>query len=435
MDQRANEDYSHLKDSSKLSGLEKIKFVPLGQKRNAHLSFGGSTRHRYEHFTNQAWLQGNDENFYSQRFAFHADLVLGKHIRFFNELQHGLKTGGETFLQTDHLDIHQSFLEVSMINTDSKRFAMRLGRQEIKLGSGRLMDLRIGPNVRRSFNMTRIYLSNSKINIDAFYGKETPISFKVLDNQFNLFNDNVTSPKTWGVYSQFSLFQGDHKDEIYYLGFQSDFSGFNDVLGKEIRHSLGLRRFGTVQARLTYNSEFIFQFGDLAGRAIRAFNFETDWKYLFSPKQWRPTIGLGLDWSSGDRKSDDQELNSFNPMFVNPATYSLAAINTPVNLFSVHPSLFLFPSKKLLIKCEFATFYRSSAEDGFYSPPRFQSRESNGISDRHLGNVLGLFLKYTFNESINFDLRNSLFLSGDFIQKSGASASVFQFAPTFNLTF
>ncbi|MEL7121847.1 MAG: alginate export family protein, partial [Bacteroidota bacterium] len=172
---------------------------------------------------------------------------------------------------------------------------------------------------------------------------------------------------------------------------------------------------------------------DIGNNSISAFNIETDWKYTFINTKWRPTIGLKLDWSSGDRAVNDGKINSFNPLFVNPATYSLAAINTPVNLFSLHPSLILFPNRNLFVNIEYAFFYRSSSVDGFYSPPRIQTRMADGISEKSLGNVFGLFMKYTFSKYCAIDVRSSYFTAGSFIEQSGPSAPIFQIAPT--LTF
>ena len=122
-------------------------------------------------------------------------------------------------------------------------------------------------------------------------------------------------------------------------------------------------------------------------------------------------------------------------MFVNPGIYSLAAVNTPVNLLSIYPSITLFPNKKWLINLEFATFFRASANDGLYGPPRFQTRPAGGISDNHSCNTIGLFLKYTHNRYMNFELRSSYFIAGDFVEASGDSEAIFQFSPTLNLLF
>ena len=435
--ERAAEDYSLLRDSTDLDWNLALKYIALDKNRNAYLSIGGSYRLRFEHVGNQNWTPDNDENYYSQRLSFHTDLHLGKNVRFFGELQHGYRTEEEEFLQSDVVDMHQGFVELTTSNPDN-RLKLRLGRQEMKLGSGRLVDLRVGTNIRRSFDMGRLAYESENLNIDAFYGNEVGIEFEAFDNRSELFEESSPNPQLWGIYSEFHFkekrIQGEG-NELYYLGFQSNISAFSDVIGKETRHTIGLRRFGTLAKRFRYNTELIYQFGDLGDNSISAFNFETDWKYTFIKAKWRPTIGIKLDWSSGDNEINDGKLNSFNPMFVNPATYSLAAVNTPINLLSFHPSITLFPAKEWFINIDYAIFYRASTDDGLYSPPRFQSRTAGGITDQHIGNTIGLYIEYNHSEHVVFDIRSSYFRAGNFLEASGSSETIFQFAPTLKFQF
>ncbi|MEM1321591.1 MAG: alginate export family protein [Bacteroidota bacterium] len=436
-DQRAEENYLSLKDSVNLTGLAALKYIALSANRNSYLSIGGSYRPRFEHFSNSNWIAGNDLNYYSQRLSFHTDWHFGKYLRFFGELYHGYKTQGATFLQSDDLDWHQGFVEI-LLPFEDQRLSVRFGRQEMKLGAGRLIDLRVGTNIRRSFDLGKVTFQNNRMTLDAFYGKEVQIDFDAFDNEFGFFDDAVATPKTWGVYSQIAVFKNDDVDDsndLYYIGFRSDQSAFSDVVGKETRHSIGIRRFGNIGHKFQYNTEFVYQFGDIDGISIRAFNLETDWKYTLLHKKWKPTIGLKLDWSSGDQEVGDDRLNTFNPLFVNPSIYSLAAVNTPVNLISFHPSFIFFPTNKWMVNIEFATFFRASDQDGLYTPPRFQTRPAGGITDNHIGNTVGIFTKYTYNRYINFDIRSSYFIAGDFVEASGASEGIFQVASTLNLLF
>ncbi|MEM9919964.1 MAG: alginate export family protein [Bacteroidota bacterium] len=435
--ERAQEDYTHLKDSTNLGWQQAVKYISLSGDRSSYLSIGGSFRPRYEHFSNRFWIKDNDENYYSQRLSFHTDWHLGQFVRLFGELYHGYKTDGMAFPQSDDLDVHQLFVAFEL-PIEQTNISFRFGRQEMKLGSGRLIDLRVGPNMRRSFDLARIIFQKDQLKFQAFYGKEVQSNFGAFDNAVSFFDEEAVNPRTWGVYSQFPINPGEGKNyfcELYYLGFQSDFASFSDVSGAERRHSIGLRSFGSIGRRFQYNSELIYQFGDLDGRNISAFNFETDWKFAFIDKKWRPTLGLKLDLSSGDRQAGDNKLNSFNPMFVNPAIYSLAAINTPINLFSLHPALILFPYKKLMINLEFAAFYRTASSDGLYAPPSIQSRRANGLSQKHIGNTVGLYVQYTHNRHLSFDIRSSLFIAGAFVEETGVSESILQFTPTLNLYF
>ncbi len=223
--------------------------------------------------------------------------------------------------------------------------------------------------------------------------------------------------------------------EVYYLGLESGRATYNDVSGNEMRHTIGIRRYGRASAKFTYNTELVYQFGDIAGNTISAFNFETDWQYSLIDKRGRPTFGLKLDYSSGDRQVADGQVNSFNPMFVDPAIYSLAVVNTPVNLLSIHPAFTIFPTKKMMLEIEYVFFFRASLNDGLYSPSNRLVLMANTIDNRPIGNSIGLLIVYNFNKHFNFTLRSSYYRFRGLLGGFGLAEDIFQFSPTFQYTF
>lgn len=420
---RSEESYDYLKNLesnpySKAFG-DPLKFIPLNDTGSIYLSFGGSYRARLESFTNQDWST-SDDTYFSQRLSLHSSIQLGKHIHLFGELYHGLTTGEDRLFQDDDIDWHQGFVEFSFGDQEKTALDIRLGRQELDLGVARLVGRRDGTNIRRSFDLVMLKVGNAATHARLFYGKEVSPQVGAFDNEFTLMDAEATNPKLWGLYVQWPLKEEVHTFETYYLGFQSDLSRMSDQLGQETRHSLGLRSFGKV-GRFTFNSELVFQFGELGESNIRAYNFETDWKYIFPNIAWRPLVGIKLDLSSGDRELGDDKLQTFNPLFVNPGLYSLAAVNTPANLTSFHPSITLFPLKDLVVYMDYALFYRTSRNDGLYAPPRFLSRPADGLEAKHIGDVLGINVKYEVNRNVSLNLLTSYFLAGEFIKASGPS--------------
>ncbi|MEO0725483.1 MAG: alginate export family protein [Bacteroidota bacterium] len=431
---RAEEDYSFLQDQdSTVLFLQPLKWIPLNSNNSMSLTLGGEYRPRIEHFTNRNY-SAEDETFYSQRLSFHAALRLGAGIRLFGELYHGYVTEGTALLESDDLDLHQGFLEWKIQEANGKKTLLRVGRQEMGLGASRLVGIREGPNMRRTFDMARIQYRTKGASVNAFYGREVAVGSEAFDNASGIFDEQSSKPGLWGVYVQNVTSHEVRKIDVYYLGFSSNLARFNDVVGEEQRHTLGIRSYGDI-GRFSYNTELIYQFGEIGDSDISAYNFEADWQYILQQDGWKPTIGLRLDWSSGDAAVEDGKVQTFNPFFVNPAIYSLAAVNTPANSTSLHPNFTFYPAKDLSIFVDYTLFYRTRETDGLYSPPRFQSREANGLSERHIGDVVGLQIMYEFNRNISFDLRSSYFLAGKFIKATGDAENTFYIAPTLNFEF
>lgn len=438
---RAEENYDYLKDKQinpyKTDYLDALKFISLGKKNSASLSLGGEIRPRIEYFNNRNWTN-EDELFYSQRLSLYANFKLNKYVRIFAELYYGLVSKEEEFAQSDKLDIHQGFIVFKFPfndNTESPSLDIRLGRQEMALGSARLLGLREGPNIRRSYDMGRfIYFQKGTI-INVFYGIEVKPEFGVFDNEFNLFNGSSSNPELWGIYSQFKIKNDIGRIELYYLGFYSPTSFYNDANGEDKRHTIGLRRFGKIGKTWKYNTEIIGQFGETSGKNVNAWAFETDWHFVFYKLKMKPELGLKLDIMSGDNEYGDNRLQTFNPMFTNPAYFSLAATIAPVNVIEFHPSFSLNPSPKTKVYVEWASFYRTSTSDGVYSPPRFLTREGQTIEERFIGHQFGLKFEFEIDRHLSFDLDLSYFIAGEFLETTGDAENIFHLAPTLSYKF
>jgi hypothetical protein len=334
----------------------------------------------------------------------------------------------------DKLDWHQGFLEIKLPLASSDFLSFRFGRQELGFGAARLVGLREGPNMRRSFDAGRVIYKHKRVTLQAFYGKEVRPLFNTFDNEFSLFDQDATNPKLWGLYTQIPIKGLMGNNEFYYLGFQSPQAAFSDVVGKETRHTIGLRRFGQL-GRWKYNTEFIYQFGTLNEQNISAFNFETDWHFIFPNAKWQPNLGLKLDWSSGDKEIGDNKLNTFNPLFVNPAIYSLSTLITPANLLSIHPSISLRPNRKMMIYLDWGVFYRTSKNDALYLPPRFIRRPASGSSERSIGSQFGTKADYEFNRNLKLSLDFSYFIAGAFIEATGSAENTSHIAVSLSFRF
>ncbi len=102
--------------------------------------------------------------------------------------------------------------------------------------------------------------------------------------------------------------------DVYYLGIRKETSAWADVKGKELRHSLGSRIWGRTK-RWTYDFEGLFQFGDIANSAIRAWTLSSNNSYPVRDSDKAPTIGLKTEMISGDKRPGDGKIESFNPLF------------------------------------------------------------------------------------------------------------------------
>ena len=439
MGDSADEDYGYLKDEETANAYKKIfaqklKFIPLSSDKTTYLTLGGQYRPRLESTTNENYTEANNI-YYSHLLDLHAHLHLGKYIRVFTDVFQGITSGREDrFLQDDALAVHQAYIAFTIPGAENQ-LVLTFGRKQLDYGTGRLISGRNGPNVRRSFDLIKTDYHFGQNTIEAFYGSEVQPEFGVFDNDFTLFDDTADNPSLWGVYVDFKIGKLLGKTQLYYLGFNSEFANFSDLSGEETRHSIGIRRYGTLGKRMVFNTELVYQFGTLGEATISAFNIELDYRYILINTPWKPAFGLKFDYSSGDRDMGDNRLQTYNPLFVDPALYSLAGVNTPVNLNGLHPNVNISPFEGFSVYADYAFFFRSSKDDGLYTPPRFQTRSATNGSSAYIGNAIGLQLSYKISRNIEFSWLSTYFIAGDFIKESGESNNIFYTAPTIDFKF
>src|SRR5262249_34074101 len=135
------------------------------------LSIGGEAREVWEQIGNDNWGQRPFMNgYFNERYMLYFDVHYGKHVRSFVELKSGLnsyRTGGPRPIDEKKLDFQTAFLEVGAGN-QRNWIEIRAGRHELEYGSGRLIDVREGPNVRLSFDGFKVKAGVGSGQIDGF---------------------------------------------------------------------------------------------------------------------------------------------------------------------------------------------------------------------------------------------------------------------------
>lgn len=421
---RADENYSNLLKNDSIrnaSFLNKLKAIPLTKDKSIYLSIGWEFRPRFEFTENKNWSAKAeaDDGFYSQRIMFHSDLHLGKYVRVFGQLTHGLVSLEKpVYVQSDELDLHQAFAEFSLpIKSTTLKF--RLGRQEILLGSRRLIAPRDGPNSRRSFDMVRMIVENKKYNGNVFYGREVKVPNGIFDNNSN------DAPYTWGVGISANTKKILGNTSLYYIGFDAKSVKHNDGINPETRHTVGMRRYGELGKRFKYNTEINYQFGKFGNKTISAFSIEGDWHYHLINIKHKPDLGLKLDYISGDKNTGDNKLGTFNPYFNNPAYFGLITQVAAMNMFDVHPSIKLNLTKKLKVTAEADFYWRAQLNDGLYNGAKFLTIGSSNNKSRFIGWQSGLIVSYAINRNITLSNVTYYFVGGDFVKQTGDTKNTF----------
>lgn len=367
---RYDEDYSYLQDPSRRTDFwDHLKYIPIGDQPDVFLSLGGETRQWFESYHNDTFGlgPGNAQGYNTydlQRYLLHADFHAGPRWRVFVQAVSGFENGRiggpRPDIDVNDFDLHQAFVDTPLPGTDGHAGVVRIGRQEMRYGSGRLIDVREGPNLRRSFDAARILSKIGDWSVDAWWSKP------VLNNSGVFDDDPDPAESFWGLYGAGEIVTENRLNlDLCYLGFENKNASFNGQNGYELRHSVGTRIWGRPQP-WEFNLEYVYQFGNFGTGNINAWTAANAVRYNFSEALFTPALGVRFDVASGDRNAQSANLQTFNPLFPSGAYFNLAGPFGPLNIIDLHPTLDLHLTETLTISADWNFFWRESLHDGVY---------------------------------------------------------------------
>lgn len=414
---RYDERYDYLKDSSNLNWYDKMKFSKLDKTGNGYLSLGGELRYQYFKFKNEDWGDAPKDNdgYVLSRLMMHADLHFANRFRLFVQLQSNLAGGriDPSPVEQNELDLHQAFVDIALLQNENASFTLRLGRQELNYGSSRLISTREGPNNRQAFDGAKVMYRRQTTSLDLFY------TDYVVSKQ-GIFNDEILGKrvKLWGAYLVRNKVAMLRNVDLYYLGIQREHAAWSVIQGKEIRHSVGSRIWGK-DHRFTYDIEGLYQFGRLAATTISAWTLSFNNSYALGDRDLSPSIGLKTELISGDASTDDQKIQSFNPLFPRGAYFGYAALIGPSNLFDIHPSVSIPISNVLTTSVDYDIFWRYSVHDGIYNPGANAIYPAGDSQEAFIGHQISGNLDYAPNKHIYIRVELTWFKTGPYLQSVG----------------
>ena len=411
---RFDEQYADGKLDTLPPFYQHLKFIPLSGGKQVYLTVGGEVRLEYADFTNEDWGRYNlgRNRFLLQRYTLHTDLRLGSRVRVFAQFRSALENGrknGPRPIDEDQLNVQNLFAEVNLLKNEVSRFTLRVGRQELDYGSGRLLSVREGPNVRLYFTGVKVMYTYRNASIDGLLMMADTLNPGVFDNK------GSGQANLWGFYSR-SAFSQNRSVEGYYIGIRRDQSTYEEGVAKEVRHTIGTR-FAKTGSGLLYNLEAAYQFGQFGRGLIRAWTASVDVSYSFANRKYKPLVGLKHDYISGDRQREDGWLETFNALYPKAGYFGFDPQIGPSNLIDVHPYGSLQLGQTLAFQWDVVFNWRYSLWDGVYRPSGSYNLEGTGSTERYIGTAYLGKLVYGINAFLSADFGLQYFQSGPFIRR------------------
>ncbi|WP_298514925.1 alginate export family protein [uncultured Kordia sp.] len=403
---------------------QNLKKLSLGS--NTTLSFGGSYRFQTEAFIHEQFEKKSEQNdfWFLNRAMLHAHLKIGNTFELFSELNSSLITSKEAIVPVDkdELSVNQLFARYQF----HKNWNLLIGRQNMRLGSGRLIDIREGPNVRLSFDMVQLQFKNKTTGITGFYAVPVQQKAGVFDNDFLETNETLSA-----LYWTQNWTQTTNTD-VYILYKEEAQKTWNLGTADDNRISLGMRHFGTWKG-FNYNNEFVYQLGTFGDQNITAWTISFNVEKEFTIGEKPITLGIKTEAISGDSDASDATLQTFDALYPRGAYFGRVARFGPSNLIDIHPYANLTLGK-LTLEADYVTFWRFATNDGIYNPALILDYPSEN-NQRFIGHQFGTIANLEVSPFISVELESNIILPSSFLQESNLDATLYHFVFTTEIRF
>jgi len=415
---RWEEDWSFLENPGcRDDPWDPVKHVAIGRSGASYASFGFELRERYERLDHPDFdrAERDTNGYWLQRIMIHGDLHLGSRFRAFVQLKSGLeegRAGGPRPPDEDRLDLHQAFVEGEIALGSAGSLSLRAGRQEIALGSSRLVSVREAPNVRRTFDGIRVSWARGDWSTDAF-------AFSSVETSPGVFDDGREhGEQLWGLYAVGPVVDEKLGVDLYYLGMRRDDAEFDRQTDDERRHSIGARVWGTPGA-WDYDFELVAQWGEFGAREITAWTVASDTGFTFSDVPGRPRLALRANVTSGDHDPSDHELTTFDPLFPRGSYFGEASLIGPQNHIDLHPMLELRLRDDWSVTAGWDFFWRESTSDALYRVSGSPLVAGNASGARRVGSQGSLRVDWQAGRHFDAAMVYEHFFAGPFLRDAG----------------
>ncbi|MBI3823148.1 MAG: alginate export family protein [Planctomycetes bacterium] len=410
--------------------LERLHRIHIGD--NWLLGTGGEARWRHMHeFSSRFTGKTNDYDL--TRIRLYGDVWYKDTFRIYAEVI-SANTASQDLaplrIDENKADFQNLFIDVKVGEIDGKPVYVRVGRQELLMGSQRLISPPDWANTRRTFQGVRGFWSNDKVDIDLFWVKP------VIPNNsgWSPADHNQNFYGAWLTYHP----QKKEAIDLYYL--YLDNYNKTTTLGLTLAptgvHTLGTRYSGSNESNgFLWDVEGMLQLGQRDGQSITAGSASAGLGYNAKNLPMNPTAWIYYDWASGDGSPNAGDYNTFNQLFpLGHHYFGWLDLVGRQNIRDWNAHLYLYPAKWLTLNAQYHVFSLDSARDALYNAGGAPIRASlGGAAGGRVGQEFDLIANFHLSKRSDFMVGWSKLQTGDFISNTGNGRSPELFYMMYNV--
>jgi hypothetical protein len=313
--------------------------------------------------------------------------------------------------QRDPMDLRIGYMEIG--KGEEGPVSLRVGRQALDFGEGRLVADPNWSNVGRSFDAVRLTLRYHKLKLDAF----TSASDKI-------YTDAFATPTPGehfdGLYGSIDKWIPNATLEPYvFWKLEHDVKGELVKIGKLDEKTAGLRWVGKLPLGFDYGMESVLQRGDQANEPISAWATHLVTGFTLPDAQHLPRFFVEFNRGSGDNNPKDGVHGTFDTLF--PSSHDKFGVADQfgwANIVYAREGFQYKVAGTLTLGVADNSFWLANQRDGIYSSGKLIIA-SNGHEGDYIGNEPDIQGRWKAASHTVVDLAIGHIFTGEFLQKTG----------------
>jgi hypothetical protein len=211
--------------------------------------------------------------------------------------------------------------------------------------------------------MARLAANVAGFDAVAFYGRP------VLNRRGSFDDRGNPSEKLFGGWLQRRLGSDPAAPLLNLFFFERDRARaiYEQAIASDNRRTIGMRLSG-IDPSWDYAIQIARQYGTFGISTINAFGAAGDLGW-HAPWPGRPRLGASFGYASGDRRSGDHTLGTFDVLYPNLGYFSDAPVYYPGNTADAQPNVIFAVTPSLSARAGADVIFRISKRDAVYGPP------------------------------------------------------------------
>jgi len=359
--------------------------APLGER--IEVSGGIRTRAEYRSLVDYKTAAGMDrsDDFALLRTRLNFDVGVNDRVRALVQVQDSRKFGEEESTTSDEagVDLHQAYFNMELNPLGNVPLTVRLGRQEMRLGSGRFVAECPWSNVGRSFDGLRLTWKAQDWDVHLFGMLVQEAGAGSTDDDRAFAGLHATRRHT-----------GDHIFDVYayYRHFaDGSFTGETGTSGDLRDVSVGARALGRHGA-WDCEGEIAFQTGERAEDDVKAWMAVARLGHTFRRVRLGPRLGLEYNFASGDEDPADGTRQGFDDLFgLRHFVLGIADYTGRSNLHDFVVQVAAKSSESWKLRVDYHVFRLAERRDAWRACNlSVMQRDPTGAADPSLGSELDI---------------------------------------------